>query len=142
MEALTMSKILINSMPNGFRDGCTLLLLISYGLRTPSFVDILRFRTTWHVTNATLSQHQSGDGDNLLYVPNRGKTPAKLDRAKLFAASALAANSGYASTRNVKIPEYTRMTLQEKKKRKLACICRFSVSVGFLRTPFQTLPFL
>jgi hypothetical protein len=31
---------------------------------------------------------------NLLYVPNRGKTPAKLDRAKLLAASALAANSG------------------------------------------------
>jgi hypothetical protein len=42
---------------------------------------------------------------NLLCVPKRGKIPPKLDRAKLLAASALAANSGYASTRNVKMPE-------------------------------------
>jgi hypothetical protein len=42
---------------------------------------------------------------NVLCVPKRGKIPPKLDRAKLLAANALAANSGYASTRNVKMPE-------------------------------------
>lgn len=47
----------------------------------------------------------------LLYVPNRGKIPAKLDRAKLLAASALAAYKGYASTKKVKMPEYTRTVL-------------------------------
>jgi hypothetical protein len=37
--------------------------------------------------------------------------PAKLLRAKLFAANALAAYNGYASTRNVKIPLNTRTVL-------------------------------
>lgn len=48
---------------------------------------------------------------DLLCVPKRGNTPPKVDRVKPFAARALAAQSGYASTRNVKIPEYTRMVL-------------------------------
>jgi hypothetical protein len=42
---------------------------------------------------------------NLLWIPNRGKIPPNDDRVKLFAARALAANVGYASTRNVKMPE-------------------------------------
>lgn len=37
--------------------------------------------------------------------------PAKQLRAKLFAANALAAYKGYASTRNVKIPLKTRTVL-------------------------------
>ncbi len=44
---------------------------------------------------------------NLLWLPNMGKAAAKLLRAKLFAASAEAAYSGYASTRNVKTPAKT-----------------------------------
>lgn len=52
---------------------------------------ILRSRTTWQVTQ---NRNLISTMENLLYVPNRGKTPAKLDRAKLLAASALAANSG------------------------------------------------
>jgi hypothetical protein len=48
---------------------------------------------------------------NLLCIPNKGKMPPKLDRMKLFAASALAAKVGYASTRNVKTPEKTRIVL-------------------------------
>lgn len=49
---------------------------------------------------------------NLLCMPNKGKIPPKLDRMKLFAASALAAKVGYASTRNVKTPENTRIVLE------------------------------
>lgn len=52
-----------------------------------------------------------GKSTNLLCMPNRGKIPPKLDRMKLFAASALAAKVGYASTRNVKTPEKTRIVL-------------------------------
>lgn len=67
----------------------------------------------------------------LLYIctPNSGNAAAKLDRAKLFAANALAAYNGYwcarqpssppappqspptQSTRKVNTPEYTQMTL-------------------------------
>lgn len=46
-----------------------------------------------------------------LCVPNSGNTPPNVDRTKLLAAKALAAKVGYASTRNVKIPEYTRIVL-------------------------------
>lgn len=46
-----------------------------------------------------------------LWIPKSGKIAPKLDRAKLFAANALAANVGYASTKNVKTPEYTRIVL-------------------------------
>lgn len=49
-------------------------------------------------------------------MPNRGKIPPKLDRMKLFAASALAAKVGYASTRNVKTPEKTRIVLEVTRK--------------------------
>jgi hypothetical protein len=52
-----------------------------------------------------------GKSTNLLCMPKRGKIPPKLDRMKLFAASALAAKVGYASTRNVKTPEKTRIVL-------------------------------
>lgn len=38
--------------------------------------------------------------------------PAKLLRAKLFAANALAAYNGYASTKNVKMPLKTRTVLK------------------------------
>ena len=38
--------------------------------------------------------------------------PPKDDRVKLLAASALAANVGYASTKKVKMPEYTRIVLE------------------------------
>ena len=48
---------------------------------------------------------------HLLCIPNSGNMPPKDDRVKLFAARALAANVGYASTRNVKTPEYTRIVL-------------------------------
>lgn len=41
--------------------------------------------------------------------------PPKDDRVKLLAASALAAKVGYASTKNVKIPEYTRIVLERHK---------------------------
>lgn len=50
--------------------------------------------------------------EDLLWIPNSGKIPPKEDRVKLLAASALAANVGYASTKNVKIPEYTRIVLE------------------------------
>ena len=50
---------------------------------------------------------------DLLAGPNRGKAAAKLLLAKLFAASALAAYSGYASTRNVKTPEKIRIILKD-----------------------------
>lgn len=53
-----------------------------------------------------------GEPKNLLCMPNKGKIPPKLDRMKLFAASALAAKVGYASTRNVKTPEKTRIVLE------------------------------
>lgn len=46
-----------------------------------------------------------------LWFPNSGKTAPKLDRIKLLAAKALAAYMGYASTRKVKIPEYTKIVL-------------------------------
>lgn len=49
-----------------------------------------------------------------LCVPNKGNTPPNVDRTKLLAAKALAAKVGYASTRKVKIPEYTRMVLGRK----------------------------
>lgn len=52
----------------------------------------------------------AGDLD-LLWTPNKGKAPANELRAKEFAASALAAYRGYASTRNVKTPEKTRIVL-------------------------------
>lgn len=47
---------------------------------------------------------------NLLYIwmPNSGNAAAKLERANEFAARALAAYSGYASTRKVNTPEKTR----------------------------------
>lgn len=51
----------------------------------------------WHVhvhVHVTQDQHLNYNEEDLLYVPKRGKTPAKLDRAKLLAARALAANSG------------------------------------------------
>lgn len=36
----------------------------------------------------------NSSGANLLWIPNRGKTPPNVDRVKLFAASALAAKVG------------------------------------------------
>jgi hypothetical protein len=47
-------------------------------------------------------------------MPNNGNAPANELRAKEFAASALAAYRGYASTRNVKTPEKTRMVLSAR----------------------------
>jgi hypothetical protein len=48
---------------------------------------------------------------DLLWTPNNGNAPANELRTKAFAASALAAHRGYASTRNVKTPEKTRTVL-------------------------------
>jgi hypothetical protein len=52
----------------------------------------------------------------LLYIwtPNNGKAAAKYDLANEFAARALAAYTGYASTRKVKTPEYTQITLSHQ----------------------------
>lgn len=52
-----------------------------------------------------------GSYPHLLWTPKSGKAAAKLLRAKLLAASALAAYIGYESTRYVKIPENTRRVL-------------------------------
>lgn len=52
---------------------------------------------------------------HLLWIPKRGKTPPNAERAKLFAARELAAKTGYASTKNVNMPEYTRMVLSKTK---------------------------
>ena len=60
----------------------------------------------------TLAHAASASVGDLLAVPNNGNAAAKLLLAKLFAARALAAYSGYASTRKVKTPEKISTTLQ------------------------------
>jgi hypothetical protein len=52
--------------------------------------------------------------------------PAKLLRAKLFAANALAAYIGYASTKNVKMPLKTRtvlLTVSHMHMHAMGCLC-------------------
>jgi len=47
-------------------------------------------------------------------MPNNGKIAAKVLLEKLLAARALAAYRGYASTKNVQVPENERNTLHKK----------------------------
>ena len=62
--------------------------------------------------NGAHARHRNANSDvahwkpNLLYIwtPKSGNAAAKADRAKLLAARALAAYSGYDSTRKVKMP--------------------------------------
>lgn len=49
--------------------------------------------------------------------PNSGNMAANMLLAKPLAANALAAEFGYESTRNVKTPEKTRMTLEQVSRR-------------------------
>lgn len=57
------------------------------------------------------------DGDsNLLAPPKSGNPAANMLLVKLFAASALAANVGYAATRKVNTPEKIKITLSNISK--------------------------
>ncbi len=51
-----------------------------------------------------------------------GVPAAKLERAKEFAARALAAYNGYASTRKVKTPEKTRSILKKQESMVGSCV--------------------
>ena len=57
-----------------------------------------------------------------LWMPNSGNAAAKLLLAKLFAASAEAAYSGYASTRKVKMPENTSKILWRPPGQRSTCV--------------------
>lgn len=87
---------------SGGRDQAIVLLILFFFFFLRPF-DVKR-------TKRKATQHDQNE-NHLLWIPKRGKTPPNVERAKLFAARELAAKTGYASTKNVKMPEYTRMVL-------------------------------
>lgn len=94
-------------LPNDIQVHCTLTMVSTtlYSTLHPSQMVLLFWEVTHHLAASSHS------GQDLLWIPKRGNIAPNVDRVKLLAANALAAYVGYASTRNVKMPEYTNMVL-------------------------------